>query len=471
MPRRHWLAAYSRRIPVEINVGAYRSVLAMLEGAMERYAGKPAFHCFGQTLSYADINRLSRSFAAYLQGKLGVKKGDRIAVMLPNIPAFPLATLGIIRAGAVLVTVNPLCTPVELKHQLNDAGVRIIIIFNGVSATLGDVLGETAVEQVISVDLGDGTGCAIQSSTLDARLMNAIALSDGLAEGADLAFKPVPLSGNDLVFLQYTSAAPGLSKGAALSHRNLVANTEQFKAFISGALCPGHEVIVTALPLYDIFALVVNFISYYSSGAENYLVPDLRSMDSLIGVLKQARSTVFVGDHGLFEGLLMHPEINDVDVSSLRLAISADAAWLPATSAKWKTLTGKDVIEGYGLPESPILTLNPIIRAGFCGTAGLPLPSTDIKLVDGEEREVAIGEAGEICANGPQVIEGYWRNPEANAGAFTADGYFRTGDIGVFDAEGYLKIVGRKKDIPGFNVYPIEAGRPAADSAGITECA
>ena len=314
--------------------------------------GKPAFHCFGQTLSYADTNRLSRSFAAYLQGKLGVKKGDRIAVMLPNIPAFPLATLGIIRAGAVLVTVNPLCTPVELKHQLNDAGVRIIIIFNGVSATLGDVSGETAVEQVISVDLGDGTGCAIQSSTLDARLMNAIALSDGLAEGADLAFKPVPLSGNDLVFLQYTSAAPGLSKGAALSHRNLVANTEQFKAFISGALCPGHEVIVTALPLYDIFALVVNFISYYSSGAENYLVPDLRSMDSLIGVLKQARSTVFVGDHGLFEGLLMHPEINDVDVSSLRLAISADAAWLPATSAKWKTLTGKDVIEGYGLPES-----------------------------------------------------------------------------------------------------------------------
>jgi long-chain acyl-CoA synthetase len=475
MSNRHWLAAYGGRIPTEIDPHAYGSVLELLEDAMQRYADKPAFRCFGQTLTYADTDRLSRDFAAYLQRKLGVQKGDRVAVMLPNIPAFPLATLGIVRAGATQVNVNPLYTPRELEHQLNDAGAEIIVIFSGVSATLAEVIAKTPVRHVISAGLGDGTGAALSSPPVDARLAAAVAFSDALAEGADVAFTPVALGGDDLLFLQYTGGTTGLSKGAALSHRNLVANSEQFKAFVPDALRPGEEVVVTALPLYHIFALMVNFISYYSIGAENWLVPNPRDMDGFIEVLRKARCTVFTGVNTLFGGLLMQAKIREVDFSTLRVAIGGGAAVLPTTSAKWKALTGKDILEGYGLSEtSPILTLNPMTKAGFSATVGLPLPSTDIKLLDARDQEAAIGEAGEICAKGPQVMQGYWQKPDANAAAFTADGYFRTGDIGVFDEEGFLKIVDRKKDmiiVSGFNVYPNEVEAVAAACTGVAECA
>jgi long-chain acyl-CoA synthetase len=290
-----------------------------------------------------------------------------------------------------------------------------------------------------------------------------------------LAFTPVPLSGEDLFFLQYTGGTTGLSKGAALSHRNLLANTEQFKRFIENVLHPGEEVVVTALPLYHVFALMVNFISYYSIGAENWLVPNPRDMDGLVDILEKARCSVFTGVNTLFGGLLMHPRIGEVDFSNLRLAIGGGTTVLSITSEKWKALTGKHILEGYGLSEtSPILTLNPVTGAGFSATVGLPLPSTDVKLLDENDNEVAIGEAGEVCAKGPQVMSGYWRNPEATAAAFTADGYFRTGDIGAFDAAGYLKIVDRKKDmilVSGFNVYPNEVEAVAATCAGIAECA
>ena len=475
MSTKHWLAAYGERIPAEIDPDAHGSVLEMLEGAMKRYADKPAFRCFGQTLTYSDTDRLSRCFATYLQRKLGVKKGERIAVMLPNIPAFPLAMLGIVRAGAVQVNVNPLYTPRELEHQLNDAGVEIIVIFSGVSATLAEIAGATPVKHVISVGLGDGTGIALPGAAADPRLENVVAFSDVLVQGADLAFTPASLSGDDLLFLQYTGGTTGLSKGAALSHRNLVANTEQFKAFVRDLLRPGQEVVVTALPLYHVFALMVNFISYYSVGAENWLVPNPRDMDGFLDILKQARCTVFTGVNTLFAGLLMHPRIKEVDFSNLRLAIGGGATVLPITSEKWKALTGKHILEGYGLSEtSPILTLNPVAGAGFSATVGLPLPSTDVRLLDDQGNEVAIGEAGEVCAKGPQVMRGYWQKPDANAAAFTPDGYFRTGDVGVFDAAGYLKIVDRKKDmiiVSGFNVYPNEVEAVAAACAGIAECA
>jgi len=475
MSRKHWLATYCGRIPAEINADAHGSVLEMLEGAMARFADKPAFRCFEQTLTYVDTDRLSRRFAAYLQGRLGVKKGDRIAVMLPNIPAFPLAMLGIVRAGAVQVNVNPLYAPRELEHQLNDSGAEIIVIFNGVSATLAEIIGKTAVRQVISVGPGDGTGAALASPGVDARLDNVVAFSDALAQGADLAFAPVPLRGDDLLFLQYTGGTTGLSKGAALSHRNLVANTEQFRAFMADALRPGQEVVVTALPLYHIFALMVNFISYYSIGAENWLVPNARDMDSLVEILRQARCTAFTGVNTLFGALLMHPKIGDVDFTRLRAAIGGGAAVLPTTSAKWKALTGNNILEGYGLSEtSPILTLNPMTRTAFSPTVGLPFPSTDIKLLDDNDKEAALGEPGEVCAKGPQVMQGYWRKPQANADAFTADGYFRTGDIGVFDEQGFLRIVDRKKDmiiVSGFNVYPNEVEAIAAACAGVAECA
>jgi long-chain acyl-CoA synthetase len=475
MSRRHWLATYGGKIPCEINPDAHGSVLEMLEHAMRRFADRPAFRCFGQTLTYADTDRLSRQFAAYLQGKLGVRKGDRIAVMLPNVVAFPLAMLGIVRAGGVQVNVNPLYTSRELEHQLNDAGVETIVIFNAVSATLAEIIGRTAVKQVISVGPGDGTGASLPTPAVDARLTDVVPFSDALAQGAQLAFSPVALCGDDLLFLQYTGGTTGLSKGAALSHRNLVANTEQFKAFMADAMRPGEDVVVTALPLYHIFALMVNFISYFSIGAENWLVANARDLDGFVEILRQARCTALTGVNTLYGALVMHPKIADVDFSRLRVAIGGGAAVLPTTSAKWKALTGKDILEGYGLSEtSPILTLNPATSGGFSATVGLPFPSTDIKLLDANDGEAAIGEPGEVCAKGPQVMQGYWQNPRANADAFTADGYFRTGDIGVFDAKGFLKIVDRKKDmiiVSGFNVFPNEVEAIAAGCAGVAECA
>jgi long-chain acyl-CoA synthetase len=300
MSCKHWLAAYGARIPAEINPHAHGSVLDMLDGAMKEFADKPAVRCFGQTLSYADTDRLSRQFAAYLQGNLGVKKGDRIAVMLPNIPAFVLAMLGIVRTGAAQVNVNPLYTPRELEHQLNDAGAEIIVIFSGVSASLAEIIDKTRVRQVISVGLGDGTGTVVASPPVDARLTKVIAFSDALAQGAGLAFTPVALGADDLLFLQYTGGTTGLSKGAALSHGNLVANTEQLKAFIPDALRPGQEVVITALPLYHIFALMVNFITYFSIGAENWLVPNPRDMDAFCRILRESRFTVITGVNTLY---------------------------------------------------------------------------------------------------------------------------------------------------------------------------
>jgi long-chain acyl-CoA synthetase len=472
---RHWITSYGARIPAEIDPAAYASVLEMLEAAMKRYADKPAFRCFGQTVTYADTDRLSRNFAAYLQSKIGIKKGDRVAVMLPNIPAFPLAMLGIIRAGAIQVNVNPLYTPRELEHQLNDAGAKAIVVFAGVSPTLAEIIGHTGIGKVITVALGDGTAETPASPPVDARLTNAVAFADALEQGTELPLSTPDLTGDDILFLQYTGGTTGLSKGAALSHRNLVANTEQFKAFTPDALRPGKEIVVTALPLYHIFALMVNFITYFSIGAENWLVPNPRDMAGFIATLKEARCTVFTGVNTLFGGLVAQPNIGEVDFSGLRVAIGGGAAVLPTTSERWKKLTGRDILEGYGLSEtSPILTLNPMTAEGFSNTVGLPMPSTDIKLLGEDDQPVALGEAGEICAKGPQVMGGYWQKPDANAAAFTADGYFRTGDVGVFDERGYLRIVDRKKDmiiVSGFNVYPNEVEAIAAACAGVAECA
>jgi long-chain acyl-CoA synthetase len=395
--------------------------------------------------------------------------------MLPNIPAFPVAMLGILRAGAAQVNVNPLYTPRELEHQLNDAGVETIVISAGATPTLAEIIGKTRVKTVITVAPGDATSVAIACPPPDARLANATRFADALAEGAKLEFAPVPLTGDDLLFLQYTGGTTGLSKGAALCHRNLVANTEQFKAFLHDALPPGEAVVVTALPLYHIFALMVNFICAFSRGAENWLVTNPRDMDGFVEILSHARCTFFTGVNTMYNGLVAHPKIKDVDFSRLRHAIGGGASVMPVTSARWKALTGCDIIEGYGLSEtSPVLTLNLPRQASFSATVGLPLPSTEIKLIDDDGHKVPNGQAGEVCARGPQVMRGYWEKPEANAAAFTSDGYFRTGDIGVFNAQGFLKIVDRKKDmvlVSGFNVYPNEVEAIAAACPGVVECA
>jgi long-chain acyl-CoA synthetase len=475
MTNKHWIKTYADRIPAEINPQAYPSVVHMMERAMARYADRVAFHGFGNAITYAETDRLSRAFAAYLQHDLGVKKGDRIAVMVPNLLAFPIAMLGIIRAGAIQVNVNPLYTPRELEHQLNDAGVEVIVIFNGSTPTLASVMDRTRVRTVIAVAMGDGGAHAVPSPAVDPALPQVVRFSDALVRGADLAFTPVELGSDDLIFLQYTGGTTGLSKGAALSHGNLVANTEQFKAFMHDALRPGLEVVVTALPLYHIFALMVNFITYFSVGATNWLVANPRDADQMIDTLKQSHLTVFVGVNTLYAGLVSHPRIQEVDFSQLRLSAGGGAAVIAATSARWKEITGNFIREGYGLSEtSPVLSFNPAMVNEFSGTTGLPMPSTDIKLIDAEGREVALGQSGEICAKGPQVMRGYWNQPQANRAAFTPDGYFKTGDVGVFDEKGYLKIVDRMKDmiiVSGFNVYPNEIEAVVAAMPGVLECA
>ena len=471
-----WLATYRENgIPATINADAYPSVVHMLEAAMTQYADKPAFRSFGQTLSYGEVDRLSSAFAAWLQHHLGVKKGDRIAVMAPNLLAFPIAFLGIARAGGVQVNVNPLYTPRELEHQLNDSGSHIIVIFNGSTPMLAEVIGKTGIQTVITVAPGDGSAAALPSPPVDARLVDTIAFATALQQGAALARMPVQLGGDDLLFLQYTGGTTGLSKGACLSHRNLVANTEQFKGMMPSMLRPGAEVVVTAIPLYHIMALMVNFITYFSVGADNWLVANPRDMDGFVNVMKQARPSIFIGVNTLYAGLAMHPRIGEVDFSNLRLSGGGGAAVVGATSARWKAITGNFIREGYGLSEtSPVLSFNPAMIKDFSGTTGLPVPGTDIKLLDEAGMEVAPGQSGEVCAKGPQVMRGYWNQPEANAAAFTADGYFRTGDVGLFTEEGFLKIVDRKKDmviVSGFNVYPNEVEAVASACPGVAECA
>jgi long-chain acyl-CoA synthetase len=474
MGTRHWTASYGS-VPKEIDADGYASVTAMMDDAMRRFADRPAFRCAGQTLSYADVDRLSRDFAAYLQGRLGVKKGDRVAVMTPNLLAFPIAFLGIVRAGAAQVNVNPLYTARELEHQLNDAGVQTIVVFSGVSGTVAEVMGKTGLKTVLVNGVGDGSGKVLPSPPTDGRLSGAVSFADALAEGAKLPFTPVACSGEDLLFLQYTGGTTGLSKGAALSHRNLVANVLQFKAFMPPELLEPGQTIVTAIPLYHVFALMVNFITYFTTGADNWLVPNPRDFDGFIDTLKAARPNVFMGVNTLYAGLVAHPRSKEVDWSRLRLAGGGGAAVIGAVSDKWKAMTGIIIHEGYGLSEtSPVVSFNPLWLKEFSATTGLPMPSTDVKLLDDQGKEVALGDAGEIVVKGPQVMSGYWNKPDANASAFTADGYFKTGDVGVFDARGFLKIVDRKKDmiiVSGFNVYPNEIEDVATGCPGVAECA
>ncbi|VVM95728.1 Long-chain-fatty-acid--CoA ligase [Pseudomonas fluorescens] len=473
---RHWQQSYDARVPANINPDAWPSVVAMAEDAMQRYASHTAFRCFKHALSYADVDQQSCAFAAYLQHN-GVQRGDRVAVMLPNIPAFPVAMFGILRAGAAQVNVNPTYTPQELLHQINDAGVQTIVIIASALPTLEAILVGTTVRKVIVVNLCDTLPGPVAAG--DMEIQSSVPLtrfSDALREGNTLHLTPVDLTGDDLLFLQYTGGTTGPSKGAALSHRNLIANIMQARAFLPDMFdTDGDNVVVTALPLFHVFALTINLLIGFSAGAENWLVLDARNSDDLVDTLIKARPTLLTGVNTLYGALVRHPRIGEVDFSRLRLAIGGGAAVLPATSTQWKNITGQEILEGYGLSEtSAILCLNVMGRSQFSAAVGLPLPSTDIVLLKDDDQPAQLGEAGEICAKGPQIMSGYWQKPGANASAFTADGYFRTGDIGIFSANGLLKIVDRKKDliiVSGFNVYPNEVEVVVASFTGVSECA
>ena len=470
----HWLKSYDAGMPEEINPDAYPSVVALFEEAAAKYADLVAYECFGQSMTYARIEEESRAVAAWLQNRLGVRKGDRIALMSPNIFAFPVAMLGILRAGACQVNVNPLYTPRELEHQLRDSGAETIVIYGGSTPALAEIISNTPIKQVITIDLGDGAGLPIPTPPVDERLNGTIALADVLSEGAEMDYVPAGLTGDDNIFFQYTGGTTGPSKGAVLTHRNVVANLEQYKAFLPEASVPTEECMVAALPLYHIFGLTVS-LAYISLGGRVLLIPNPRDIDAFLGAIKNAGITVFPAVNTLFAGLAMHPGTKEVDFSRLKVSIGGGAAIIKTVSENWKALTGMHITEGYGLSEtSPLLSIVPMGRAEFTGSCGLPVSSTDIKLLDDNDKEVAIGEHGEICAKGPQVMSGYWNKPEANKEAFTEDGYFRTGDIGVFDEAGFLRIVDRKKDminVSGFNVFPNEIEAVVTEVDGVAECA
>ena len=472
---RIWHAVYGDRIAREIDLAGHRSVVAMEEAAMKKYAERTAFVSFMNRLTYADVDRLSARFAAFLQGKLGVKKGDRVAIMAPNLLAFPVAMFGILRAGAVQVNVNPLYTARELEHQLNDAGAETIVIFSGSTPTLAAILANTKVKNVVVADVGDCGQTPLPSPPVSPELKDYVKLADALAQGESMQFTPVAIEPEDLIFLQYTGGTTGVSKGAALSHRNLAANMLQLQAFAPDLLRDGQEVVVTALPLYHIFALMVNLLSCFRAGATNVLVANPRDMDMFVKILKASRFSIITGVNTLFAGLMLHPEFKDIDFSNVRAALGGGSAILKATSEKWKSFTGQHIREGYGMSEtSPVITFNPTFVDGFTETVGVPFPSTDVSLRDDQGKEVPLGQPGELCVKGPQVMRGYWGRMNENDTVFWPDGYLKTGDIAVCTPEGYFRIVDRKKDmilVSGFNVFPNEVEAVVAHCAGVAECA
>jgi long-chain acyl-CoA synthetase len=470
-----WFDQYDPWVPHEIDADSYKNVVDMLMESGERFSDSIAYSNFGATLTYSEVLSLSRDFAAYLQNELGLVKGDRVALMAPNTMVFPVAMLGILRAGGVQVNVNPMYTPRELEHQLNDADVETIVIFSGSTATLAQVIGNTGVKNVVVAGLDDLVNRGLPSPPVDPILTDYVSFMDALAAGKSMDFAEVDINGDDLIFLQYTGGTTGLSKGAMLTHRNLVANITQFDSCVGEMVNPGKDVVMTAIPMYHIFALMVNTLTYFKYGGTNVLITNPRDMPAFVEEWSKWKVTVFTGVNTLFNGLLHTPGFEDLDFSELVYSVGGGSAMQKAVSDKWKAVTGNHIKEGYGLSEtSPILTLNPFGVTDFKSAIGVPAPSTDISLRDDDGNVVAEGERGELCAKGPQVMKGYWRNEEATAEVMTDDGYFCTGDIAVMDETGFFRIVDRKKDmilVSGFNVFPNEIEAEIAMMDGVLECA
>lgn len=468
---RIWQQHYDGK-PTEIESGA--TITEMFDEAVARWGTRPAFRLGEDTLGFDEVAVLSRDFAAWLQAR-GVRKGDRVAVMMPNLLAFPVVAFGIIRAGAVMVSVNPLYTPRELAHQLRDSGADTIIVFNGATPTLDAALGEVGIANIVTLGLSDF--CAVQGDSpaaAPAVAARATTLAEAMSVGADLPFDPPLIAPDDLLFLQYTGGTTGLAKGAMLTHKTLMTNVMQFEWMVHGHMCPGDEIVITALPLYHVFGLMVNFLCFFKQGALNVLIANPRDAEGFVREWSKYQVTSFTGVNTLFVGLMNTPGFADCDFSRLRIAFGGGAPVQVAVSQRWKEITGIPICEGYGLTETgPIISANVLGRERY-GTVGIPIPSTEIKLLTDDDSEAAIGEPGEICVRGPQVMKGYWRREDTRHEAFTEDNYFRTGDVGQFDADGYLRVVDRKKDtilVSGFNVYPNEIEDVLARMQGLVETA
>lgn len=470
-----WFKNYPKDCKTSISTDGYRSMLDIFDQSVKNYSEKAAYVSFGEQISYSQVAQLSEDFAAYLQNKMGVKKGDRVALMCPNTFSFAIAMWGIFRVGGVQVSINPLYSPLELQHQLNDAEVKNIIIFSTSTKTLAEIIDNTMIKKVIVVSLDDLVNKGLPNEPTDPRLTGTVSFMQALNEGKTLKLDPPELNQDDLLLLQYTGGTTGLSKGAMLSHGNLIANIMQYEEIAGDLVDKGKETIITAIPMYHIFALSVNTLSYFKFGAKNVLIANPRDMQGFVKAWQQTKATFFTGVNTLFNGLVHTPGFSDIDFSCLKLTVGGGAPVQEAVSEKWKAITGKALKEGYGLSEtSPVLSLNLGADEDYISGIGIPVPSTDISLRDDDENEVAQGETGELCAKGPQVMQGYWQNEAATSESMTHDGYFKTGDIALLDERGFFHIVDRKKDmilVSGFNVYPNEIEAEVAKMAGILESA
>ncbi|HRG14991.1 MAG TPA: AMP-binding protein [Pseudomonadota bacterium] len=482
---RPWLATYPKNVPAEIDVNAYSSIVAVLREACDTYRQKPAFTNMGKTITYDDLDALSANFASFLLNDLKLKKGDRIAIMLPNLLQYPVAIFGALRAGLTVVNTNPMYTARELKHQLNDAGATAIVVLDNFAATLGEVLKETPVRHVITTAIGDLLGFPkalivnfvakhVKKIVPDYDIQGTIRFNDALAAGARKPAPKVDLVPDDIAFLQYTGGTTGVAKGAMLTHRNLIANMQMVSAWFGANIKLGEEVMITALPLYHIFALTCNCLVFIKFGGINVLITNPRDMPGFVKELSKTPFTAITGVNTLFNGLLNTPGFADVDFSHLKMSFGGGMAVQRAVAERWKKVTGCTLIEGFGMTESsPVATINPLDNAEYSGSIGLPAPSTDLCVQDEDGRILGMGDIGEICIRGPQVMKGYWQRPE-ETGKTIVDGWLRTGDMGKFDEKGFFYIVDRKKDmilVSGFNVYPNEIEDVVATLAGVLEVA
>ena len=468
-----WFKHYPAGCDKTVDTQEFKSMVDLLEKSVELYPNKAAFESFATSISYSEVAELSEKFAAYLQQNLEIKKGDRVALMCPNIIPFVVSMWGIIRCGAVQVNVNPLYSPHELQHQLNDAQVDTIVIFSASTPVLAEVIQKTSIKHVIIVELDDLVGIGLPNAPVDKRLQNYIKFSEAI--NSNSTYTPQALTQDDLLFLQYTGGTTGLSKGAMLSHGNIVANILQYREFAKDKIDFGNETIITAIPMYHIFALSVNTLSYFSFGTTNVLIANPRDMPAFVKTWESTKATIFTGVNTLFNGLVHTPGFSDINFESLKLTVGGGAPVQEGVSQKWQEITGKRIMEGYGLSEtSPVLSLNLGTAQGYTPGIGIPLPSTDISIRDDDNQVVADGESGELCAKGPQVMQGYWKNSDATSESMTEDGYFKTGDIAMMDENGFFHIVDRKKDmilVSGFNVYPNEIEAVMANMPGVLESA
>ncbi len=481
-----WLRSYQEGVPAEIDLGEFKSLGEMFEKSVARYREKTAYINMGGTLTYGRLDELSRNFAAYLQSVLRLPKGARIAIMMPNVLQYPVAMLGALRGGYTVVNCNPLYTPRELEHQLKDSGAEAIVILENFAHTLEEVIARTPIRHVVLARMGDLLGFPkgaivnfvvkhVKKMVPAWRLPQAVGFNAALDKGGSTSFTPVAVTQDDLAFLQYTGGTTGVSKGAMLTHRNILANLAQAHAWIRPAVREGEEIVITALPLYHIFALTANCFTFLRIGAANVLITNPRDIPGFVAELAKYRFSVLTGVNTLFNALLNNAAFNGLDFSSLKVTLGGGMAVQKAVAEKWHQVTGKPLIEAYGLTEtSPAATMNPLNIPEYNGSIGLPIGSTEVAIRDDDGNDLPLGQAGELCVRGPQVMKGYYNRPEETAKVIMPDGFLRTGDVAVMDERGFVRIVDRKKDmilVSGFNVYPNEVEDIVALHPGVLEVA